>query len=711
MTSVPNFVWTDFYMEFADKLLEHKDDRAELLAVVRNACNSKGYPYLDNCGAARDNDGELPDICPFTVMAAFNRYIGDQYKRIAIADEIGAFLDVTRPFPESLYGVPILGSPHSIFFSDRDDIEPLWTVFDAAIRLADSKVEDARQTFLESYDQVYNAHGLGRKLHTGLYWIRPRDFVHLEKSSREYIDGNLGLMPFAQSRRPTASEYINLVDLLKGHFEDPNFPIHSFQELSWKAYEEQKDPRYPELPIGLEPPNDETNPALWVVRGGTDGVFEDAALEQGLTIVGWEIWDLTKVADRDGVRELVKQVYPRRNNMSIVQITSQLAQFRFEMNEGDIVVMPMKTRAARIAIGRITGQYVFQQIDSRYCHTRLVEWVHQDVPTSAFDGIRLHRRTVSRIQDNENRQRILALLEDTPPPSCDYTLKSILQDGCFLEEPKLQTILSRLRSKKNLILQGPPGTGKTWLARRLAYALIGKNDDSRVRRLQFHPNLSYEDFIRGYRPNPDGKLDLVDGPFLKAITDAGNDPDNEYVIVIEEINRGNPVQIFGEMLTLLEADKRNPDEALTLEHNRFDDERVHIPPNLHVIGTMNVADRSIALVDLALRRRFAFIDLAPTFGGVWRNWVNDECGIPLDFLSNIENRIAALNDKIAADRSLGPQFQIGHSYLTPTERIENPIGWFTDVVETEIAPLLDEYWFDDASEAMSAKTALLDSLP
>ncbi len=385
------------------------------------------------------------------------------------------------------------------------------------------------------------------------------------------------------------------------------------------------------------------------------------------------------------------------------------------MNEGDIVVTPLSTRSDRVALGRIAGQYAFQQIGAGQYHTRPVDWVRQDVPTSDFDGIQFDRRTVFHIQDEEAKQRILALLEDTPPPppppTPDYTLDDILQDGCFLEEPKLKTILSRLQSKKNLILQGPPGTGKTWLARRLAYALIGEEDDTRVRRLQFHPNLSYEDFIRGYRPNPDGKLDLVDGPFLKAVNDATNDPDNKYVIVIEEINRGNPAQIFGEMLTLLESDKRKPEEALTLAHSHQADERVYIPPNLYVIGTMNVADRSIALVDLALRRRFAFIDLVPVFGDVWRKWVHKQSDIPPEFLTTIENRITTLNDKIAADPSLGPQFQIGHSYLTPTERIEDATVWFTDIVETEIAPLLSEYWFDNATEAETAKSDLLAGLP
>ena len=184
-------------------------------------------------------------------------------------------------------------------------------------------------------------------------------------------------------------------------------------------------------------------------------------------------------------------------------------------------------------------------------------------------------------------------------------------------------MLQRLQTKQNLILQGPPGTGKTWLAKKLAYALIGHKDDSKVRPLQFHPNLSYEDFVRGWRPQGDGKLELVDGPFLQMLEDAQPDLDSKHVMVIEEINRGNPAQIFGEMLTLLEADKRNEGEALALAYPRKPGERVHIPPNVYVIGTMNVADRSLALVDLALRRRFAFFDLEPIFGSVWRHWMQE----------------------------------------------------------------------------------------
>ncbi len=301
--------------------------------------------------------------------------------------------------------------------------------------------------------------------------------------------------------------------------------------------------------------------------------------------------------------------------------------------------------------------------------------------------------------------------EEVPiAPIEPYSVDNIISEGCFIEQLELERILERLQTKKNLILQGPPGTGKTWLAKRLAFALIGQRNDRRVRPVQFHPNLSYEDFVRGWRPSGEGRLTLVNGPFMEMIGAAREIPGTGHVIVIEEINRGNPAQIFGEMLTLLEADKRTQNEALELAYHREDDERVFIPENLYVIGTMNIADRSLALVDLALRRRFAFIDLKPTFGEAWKEWVQTQCGIAMEILDEIENRILSLNTEITSDPSLGRQFSIGHSYVTPPLGI--PINdaqeWFRQVVDTEIGPLLDEYWFDSPDRARKAREQLLE---
>lgn len=333
----------------------------------------------------------------------------------------------------------------------------------------------------------------------------------------------------------------------------------------------------------------------------------------------------------------------------------------------------------------------------------LAAWLFKDIGTSAHPNA-----TDPDAQDDEADATPEA--EVTAAPIEPYSVDDILTDGCFIARGKLEKILERLRTKKNLILQGPPGTGKTWLAKRLAFALMGQRDDSKVRAVQFHPNLSYEDFIRGWRPVGDGKLTLVDGPFVEMMKAAAKDPTSRHVVVIEEINRGNPAQIFGEMLTLLEVDKRTPNEALELSYKRSDGERVFIPDNLYVIGTMNIADRSLALVDLALRRRFAFIDLEPTLGKPWHDWVQSQCGIDSEILVEIEKRLIALNSEISADTGLGPQFRVGHSYVTPPFGI--PISdareWFRQVVDTEIGPLLDEYWFDALEKSQKARERLLE---
>lgn len=295
-----------------------------------------------------------------------------------------------------------------------------------------------------------------------------------------------------------------------------------------------------------------------------------------------------------------------------------------------------------------------------------------------------------------------------------YGFDTLFEEGCFLTQEEIERLLNRLKQKKNIVLQGPPGTGKTWLAKRLAYLLMGKRDDSKLRAVQFHPNLSYEDFVRGWRPSGEGKLVLANGVFMEAVQAAKRQPDKPYVVVIEEINRGNPAQVFGELLTLLEAGKRSVQDALELCYPDPDGIKrpVYLPENLFVIGTMNIADRSLALVDLALRRRFAFFDLEPRLGEQWLRWVIVEKGLDSEIASFVQGKMQKLNETIANEPSLGKQFQIGHSYVTPAYSLSagESSKWFAEVVETEIGPLLDEYWFDASDQAEKAKSALLDGL-
>jgi 5-methylcytosine-specific restriction protein B len=297
-------------------------------------------------------------------------------------------------------------------------------------------------------------------------------------------------------------------------------------------------------------------------------------------------------------------------------------------------------------------------------------------------------------------------VEQAPP----YDIADLMAEGVFLEEVQIEQWLRNLRLKKNLILQGAPGVGKTFLALRLAYVLMQAKDKNRVTLVQFHPSYSYEDFVRGYRPTAEvGKFGLVDGPFLEICKKATADRDREYVLIIDEVNRGNISQIFGELIMLLEADKRGPEYAVSPLYRKTEQEEMQIPSNLYIIGTMNIADRSLALVDYALRRRFAFASLEPQFNNSrYRSWLENR-GMPNELVQQIIARMTTLNETIAEDPHLGPAYRVGHSFFCPTGKDFSGLNleWYSEIIVTEIQPLLEAYWYDNLDKATASCKELL----
>jgi 5-methylcytosine-specific restriction protein B len=292
-----------------------------------------------------------------------------------------------------------------------------------------------------------------------------------------------------------------------------------------------------------------------------------------------------------------------------------------------------------------------------------------------------------------------------------YSLETLLSEGAFLSEEQAIEILERLQIKKALILQGAPGVGKTFLARKLAYALMEEIDLARCEMVQFHQSYSYDDFVRGYRPMPEknGSFGLQNGVFYEFCQRASNDPDREYVFIIDEINRGNLSQIFGELLMLIEHDKRGEEHSVPLVYQTKNEARFYIPANVYLIGLMNLADRSLALVDYALRRRFAFFTLQPQFESeIFRDWLLEREMKPR-LVERITQRMSALNRAIKADPLLGENYQIGHSYFCPKgdsfAKLDE--AWYRSIIRTEIVPLLKEYWFDNPKKAEDAERELL----
>ena len=405
VASERNLNWVKFYMEFADRLLEHKSDRRKLVAKVRDVCNNLDHNYLDRSGTADPNEGML-DICPFTTIGTFNRSISvDNRKRIA--SELALFLGVAEPVPESFDGIPTLNNQNSVVFWDRSDIDPLWRVFEDGIVLADADNEDNRQSFLDSYGRIFQARGLGRKLSIGLFWARPDRFSPLDNSSESYMSGDLGV-PLSGSMPIAGTEYLQLVDRLQQRFSEADSPVHSFQELSLAAYDKAG--------------NGGTS-AVWLVRAGQNGEFEDAVLQHGLAIVDWGAPDVTDAPSRDAVKELVRSADPDAPESRIGSITSQLHSFRSEMREGDVVVLPLKTLRPKVALGRITGPYKYGQVEGSWYHTRSVNWIRKDVRQSDFgedlQGSLQNRWTIHRMTGNGAEQQLEALLEELEESSED----------------------------------------------------------------------------------------------------------------------------------------------------------------------------------------------------------------------------------------------------------------------------------------------------
>ncbi|MCW5968709.1 MAG: AAA family ATPase [Blastocatellales bacterium] len=709
------FTWVPIYEEIGRKILEFEDRQSGLIALTRRMAERGRSTVSISDRDAEGQEFELAEMDPFTFLANFNRGLKEENRRAIIAaikEEWGLTSDV----PSDFHGLPVVNLQSAWFISyafrrSTDDVPKLW-------RLARETVRKESEGFDPAVlDDCLQIRGVGLpKLTMGMFWLCPNKYIAVDQKNVDFFSKRsitLGAR--------TAAGYLNFLAQVKDKLG------RDFPALSHQAYVEPGEGKEDKR---RNPATKESSKVgFWTLSVGEGGRMWPEFSEKSIIAINFDLAkDLREFPDRNSIRQFLADIRGVSIENEWSQVNNSLAcwQFVHDMKPGDIVFAKHGMQTL-YGVGRITSDYIYDASRPDNRHQRRVEWLAEgnwplpkdsrvaaktltDIAKYGDWHVRLARRAGLDLSDPHNPKVIAPddeweSIANAPEPSEEsgyetskraalYRIETALQE-IFMSQAELDAVIGRLKRKKNLILQGPPGVGKTFVAKRLAYLMMGEKDYSRIEMIQFHQAYSYEDFIQGYRPDGRGGFQLRNGIFHEFSQKARRDPDRSYFFIIDEINRGNLSKIFGEVMMLMEADKRGEGWQVTLTYG--DGEKFFLPENLYLIGTMNTADRSLALVDYALRRRFGFVNLMPRFESAVFAQLLGGAGVGQELIARIRNRFRILNEMIAADaRNLGPGYCIGHSFFCPGEqRIGDGEAWYREVIESEIRPLLEEYWLDE----------------
>ena len=430
----------------------------------------------------------------------------------------------------------------------------------------------------------------------------------------------------------------------------------------------------------------------WLYAPGEGSKMWEEFHGKGIMAIGYsELGDLKQYPTKNAMKIKMKEIFGKE--YSYTNDGHATWQFANEMEIGDIIFVKKGTKKI-IGRGVVSSEYIFDDSRKEYSHIHKVRWTHKGewdhegkIVTKTLTDVTPYTDYYKKIEGNFIEGSSGGLPPDVLLPQYEsYNAEKFLSE-VYMSKEKYATLNNLLIRKKNLILLGAPGVGKTFAAERLAYSMMGEKDKSRVLVVQFHQSYSYEDFIMGYRPTEQG-FSLSKGPFYQFCKEAEPD-DRPYFFIIDEINRGNLSKVFGELLMLIENDKRGKELRLL-----YSDEQFSVPENVYIIGMMNTADRSLAMIDYALRRRFAFYEFEPAFES--EGFKKYQTSIGNVKFNRLIETVVAMNTVIAEDDSLGNGFRIGHSYFS--SRLEVDVEWLSEIVEYELVPLIKEYWFDEPSK-------------
>ena len=710
MDNTNQFDWIDFYKEFANTLLQYKNNRGILVEKVEKIYELTGIdiPTLER-------NKQIVDIDPFTIFGLFNKSSMTVDNRIKIISTVASLFDIKAPIPTSFDGIPLLNNQNATYYyfideRDEDDIDTLWGLYESALMYVNDSSSKNTSMLSQYFDSAINKKGNGNsKITMGLYWIAPTYFLNLDQRNTWYIyeSGKMPTdlvdsLPIVEDKI-SASKYFEIVDKLKAFLDSNQSIFKNFIELSFEAWRyseevnrlkraEKKQSKVRAKGAALADDDIETI-HYWIYSPGKGAKIWDECYDNNIMAIGWDaIGDLRGYNSKDEIKQVMNKYYdPSR---SYIHSACATWEFANEMKPGDIV---FAKNGMHLIIGRgiVKSDYIYDPQRKEFKNIRKVEWTDRgewecsrQSPMKTLTDITSFTEYVEQLNLFFDRD----MLDDGETLETSYPTydKDRFLDSVYMSDESYNTLVSLVKSKKNIILQGAPGVGKTFAAKRLAYSMMGVKDPNRVMMVQFHQSYSYEDFIMGFRPSENG-FKLKHGVFYEFCKRAEIDSDNDYFFVIDEINRGNLSKIFGELFMLLESDKRGV--ALQL---LYADEKFSIPENLYIIGMMNTADRSLAMLDYALRRRFAFFELKPAFESY--GFKSYQKSLNNDKFDKLIECIKQLNLAIKSDETLGAGFCIGHSYFCDLNKSEMDEleAALIRIVDFEIIPLLNEYWFDDA---------------
>lgn len=692
------FQWTEFYMELASALLPYKNNRSELIAKLKTIFADAGmnFPFKERGKEVYE------DICPFTVFGSFNKGITNA-NRIALLEQFAKQFSIKAAVPTEFDGIPVVMNLSAWFFAYKEnrgehDIDNLWDLLEKATAYSDEASTDNKNAFIAAYDTVTKQKMIKWNITMGLYWARPYTFINLDSTNRAFIT-DVDNMPhyfttiFSDINKglPDGRNYLFMCEQAKNALNQKEYEYHSFPELSYYAWKSNQSGKTEETTTTTVDSNiKETN--YWIYSPGDNASMWDEFYKSGIMGIGWDdVTDLKGFSSKEEIKDFMKKVYDP--SYSYKNNAHCLWQFANEIKVGDVIFVK-KGMHKIIGKGIVTSDYIYDTSRSTYKHIRKVDWQNKGEWEHPGQAVMKTLTNISAYPDYV--QKLLALFaEDTSEEVSEqkeikYPLysKDDFLNEVYMDEDTYNTLTELLEAKYNVILQGAPGVGKTFAAKRLAYSIMGQKDTSRVAMVQFHQSYSYEDFIQGYRPSKDG-FELENGTFYKFCKEAEEDNERPYFFIIDEINRGNLSKILGELMMLIEKDKRGEKIKLLYSNEWFT-----VPQNVRIIGMMNTADRSLALMDYALRRRFAFFDFAPAFSSEgFKNYLAEKNSQKLESLITA---VESLNNTISSDESLGDGFRIGHSYFCTDGEITDE--WLKSVVEYEVIPLIKEYWFDEPTK-------------